>query len=394
MSFPPPIESLTLRVTTGVSPNVQPFEQIISSANMGSNSVQITNNNGLLTAFNTQPPGTIFNASILTTYSEFPSDDTISTPSLLNFVPRKITANLSLAPLPELNTLSPSFSLNDYITKNSPAPLSFSRNNESVLNVSSSGLVTIQGAGQATITIAQPASTDGVYSAATSISRVVDVLPPPTLVLVANYPFDSDGNDASTNNNHLTNNNTVTFDTVNFRRGTGAALFDGSNYFEIANDGKFSPDNFTVACWIKPVNSDGDYQSIATCRTGYSPNLSGWMMYIHPDNYLQFWTGNGSSWSGGSENLFSGFGNLNRWVHLAFTFNKTTGSLVMYVDGTLTTTTSRSYTNTTTNSLRIGAGATEQNAQFFLRNGTLVDDFRFYNKALSASEISAVVGDL
>ena len=97
MSFPPPIESLTLRVTTGVSPNVQPFEQIISSANMGSNSVQITNNNGLLTAFNTQPPGTIFNASILTTYSEFPSDDTISTPSLLNFVPRKITANLSLA---------------------------------------------------------------------------------------------------------------------------------------------------------------------------------------------------------------------------------------------------------------------------------------------------------
>jgi len=29
-----------------------------------------------------------------------------------------------------------------------------------------------------------------------------------------------------------------------------------------------------------------------------------------------------------------------------------------------------------------------------VRNGTLVDDFRFYNKVLSASEISAVVGDL
>jgi hypothetical protein len=390
MSFPPPIESLTLHVTTGVAPNAQTFEQIISSANMGSNSVQITNNNGLLTAFNTQPPGTIFNASIVTTYSEFPSDDTISTPSLLNFVPRKITANLSLAPLPELNTLSPSFSLNDYITKNSPAPLSFSSNNTSVLTISSAGLVTIQGEGQATITIAQPASTDGVYSAATSISRVVDVLPPPTLVLVAHYPFDSDGNDASTNNNHLTNNNTVTFDTVNFRQGTGAALFDGSNYFQIANDGMFSPDNFTVACWIKPVSSTGDYQSIATCRTGYSPNLSGWMMYIHPDNNLQFWTGNGSSWSGGGENLFSGFGNLNTWVHLAFTFNKATGSLVMYINGTLTTTTSRTYANTTTNSLRIGAGATEQNAQFFLRNGTLLDDFRFYEGVLSASQVSDI----
>jgi hypothetical protein len=114
------------------------------------------------------------------------------------------------------------------------------------------------------------------------------------------------------------------------------------------------------------------------------------MIYIHPDNSLQFWTGNGSSWSGGGQNLFSGFGNLNTWVHLAFTFNKTTGSLVMYINGTLTTTVSRSYANTTNNSLRIGAGATEQNAQFFLRNGTLLDDFRFYEGVLSASEISDI----
>jgi hypothetical protein len=176
-SFPPPIESLTLLVTTGVSPNVQPFEQIISSANMGSNSVLI-HNTSLINAFNSQSQGTIFNASIVTTYNEgtFTTGDTISTPSLLNFVPRKITANLSLATLPELNTLSPPFSLNDYITKNSPAPLSFSSNNTSVLTVSSAGLVTIQGAGQATITITQPVSTDGVYTAATSISRVVDVI--------------------------------------------------------------------------------------------------------------------------------------------------------------------------------------------------------------------------
>ena len=89
MSFPPPIESLTLLVTTGVSPNVQTFEQPISSADTESNSVQITESS-LLGAFNTQPPGTIFNASIVTTYSEFPSSDTISTPSLLNFVPNPL----------------------------------------------------------------------------------------------------------------------------------------------------------------------------------------------------------------------------------------------------------------------------------------------------------------
>ena len=82
MSFPPPIESLTLLVTTGVSPNVQTFEQPISSADTESNSVQITESS-LLGAFNTQPPGIIFNASILTTYTEgtFTTGDTISTPA-------------------------------------------------------------------------------------------------------------------------------------------------------------------------------------------------------------------------------------------------------------------------------------------------------------------------
>jgi hypothetical protein len=397
-SFPTPITNLKLRISTGSSTDVEIFEESIPpSAISGINGIHVINNPSLIGAsgaFNTKPHGTIFNSAIVTTYDDINlvPGEIIITPGNSNFVPNPIQANLSLAPLPELNTLSSSFSLNDYITKNSPAPLSFSSNNTSVITVSSAGLVTIQGVGQATITITQPASSDNVYTAATPVSRVVDVStpPPPPSGLVARYSFDSNGNDTSTNDNHLTNNNTVMFNTVDYKQGIGAASFNGSNYFQIANNGMFSPDNFTVACWIKPVSSAGDYQSIATCRTGYSPNLSGWMIYIHPDNNLQFWTGNGSYWSGGSENLFSGFGNLNRWVHLAFTFNKATGSLVMYVDGTLTTTVSRSYANTTVNSLRIGAGATEQNAQFFLRNGTLLDDFRFYHGVLSASEISDI----
>ena len=56
------------------------------------------------------------------------------------------------------------------------------------------------------------------------------------------------------NNNTLTNVNTVTFNTSDYKRGLGAASFNGSNYFEIANDGRFSPDNFTVALWIDDIS--------------------------------------------------------------------------------------------------------------------------------------------
>jgi len=402
--------TIRLRSLSGVHMNIGVgggpltfFEQELTNVAYGTNIIQL--NDTIKEMFDTAQPGDSFDVKIVVKcdYPGLPSYEKSYPESPYVYFPKPKIPNLVVTSPINKDTSISGFSLLDYITTYSPGALSFSiltggydgPNFAPGIAVDSNGYVTIYTEGTNTIIVEQAASTNGEYSAATASTQLIVSAPPPS-GLVAHYPFDSDGNDISTNDNHLTNHNTVTFDTVitfdtvNFRRGTGAALFDGSNYFQIANDGKFSPDNFTVACWIKPVSSDGDYQSIATCRTGYSPNLSGWMMYIHPDNNLQFWTGNGSSWSGGSENLFSGFGNLNRWVHLAFTFNKTTGSLVMYVDGTLTTTVSRSYANTTTNSLRIGAGATEQNAQFFLRNGTLLDDFQFYNKVLSASEISDI----
>jgi hypothetical protein len=392
MSFPSPITSLNLRVTTGVFPSVLTFEQTVPSANLGSNHIQIIDP-GLLSAFNNLPPGTIFNPSIDTTYDvgTLPSGYTLSTPSVSIFIPRKIIPTLSLENIPDKLTTDSSFLLS--VTTNSDGAISYSSNNTSVATVdSSTGLVTIIGEGTVTITVNQAASADGVY-AATLVSNQFEVSAPMISTIVAFYPFDSTGDDNSINGNHLTIFNSVTYNTIDYKQGNGAASFNGNNYFERANDGRFSPDNFTVACWIKPVNRAGNYQSIATCRRGFSPDLSGWMIYIAPDNNLQFWTGNTSGWSGGNQNLFSGFGNLNRWVHIAFTFTKASGLLVVYIDGSSTTTVSRSYINTTNNSLRIGAGATEQSAQFFLRDGTLLDDFRFYNGVLSASEVSSIVSD-
>ena len=207
--------------------------------------------------------------------------------------------------------------------------------------------------------------------------------------LVALYNFDSNANDSSTNGNHLTNVSTVTYNVIDNIRGSGAASFNGSNYFERANDGRFSPDNFTVAFWIKPV-SGSTYQSIVTCRNGF--NLTGWMIYINGNNNLEFITGNeGSVWSYGYDDIYSGIGSINTWVHIAFTVTKSTNTVVAYINGIFKITFTRLYSNNTAYPLRIGAGADFTPAELFVRNGTLIDDFRFYNKVLSASEISTIV---
>jgi hypothetical protein len=89
--------------------------------------------------------------------------------------------------------------------------------------------------------------------------------------------------------------------------------------------------------------------------------------------------------------LFSNFGSLNTWVHVAFTFTKASGLLVVYINGGglgMAGVLRSSYVKNTSTSLRIGAGGDA--ATYFLRSGTLLDDFRIYNKVLTETEVSRV----
>ena len=200
-------------------------------------------------------------------------------------------------------------------------------------------LTATQSSGIITLTLLNMAST---YNSSLSISD-----------LVALYNFDSTSNDSSVNNNHLTNINTVSFNTSDYKRGTSAATFNGSNYFQINNDGRFSPDNISIAFWIKPVSSPGNFQAIASCRNSTSTTDNGWIIYIAGSN-LEFWTGSGPTWSGAGVSLFSGFGELNTWVHVSFTLNKSTSTLQLYINGSLFTSVSRTYINNTGTNLRFG----------------------------------------
>ena len=76
-SFPNGISSMKLKVST--------VEQVISSASLGNNSIQI--NEEIKNAFNNQPSGTIFTPSIAVTYSDTGSEILTHT-AIPNYVPK------------------------------------------------------------------------------------------------------------------------------------------------------------------------------------------------------------------------------------------------------------------------------------------------------------------
>jgi len=71
------------------------------------------------------------------------------------------------------------------------------------------------------------------------------------------------------------------------------------------------------------------------------------------------------------------------WKHVVSTLNKSTNTLLTYINGVLVKTLTVSYVNNnnTTSSFMIGN---------LCINGSKIDDFRFYNRILTDSEISYI----
>ncbi len=198
MSFPPPITAMKLRVSSGASPNDVPYEQNITHAHTGLNTVPITPE--LVSTLNGLPAGTIFTPSIVTTYGG-DSLTTVYTTSVSNFVTKKITPTISLANIPNKFISDAPFSLSSFIVTDSTGALSYSSSLSSVATVSSAGLVTIVGTGTTTITVNQAASTNGVYSAATPVSSSFQVQQLPAKEW-RQRGFDIDGEAANDNSGY------------------------------------------------------------------------------------------------------------------------------------------------------------------------------------------------
>ena len=121
---------------------------------------------------------------------------------------------------------------------------------------------------------------------------------------------------------------------------------------------------------------------ISKCGSG---NSNGWQLLIASSGVLQFLV----DWSTTDYNKTGGTISLNRWHHVAVTYDSTTAGVdaVLYIDGSSVTVSGTgsagSVVSDSGQKIRIGARGTGLDREF----DGLVDEVRLYDKILSASEV-------
>jgi len=289
-SHPSPIQALKLRVTQGS--NV--FEDPISSSSLGPNSLQITSQTFpvIFNAFNNNPPGTIFNPSVVATYATgtFPTGDDLLIPSTqANFLARII----SLSNIPNKETTDTSFSLSSLITTVSAGVLSYSSTNTSVATVNSSGQVTPVGVGTTTITVSQAATAN--HPAGSASATLTVTLPIPRSWVQRGQDIDGEavGHNSGTSVSLSADGTIVAI---------GAILNDGSGYFD---NGHVRVYVWNGTAWVqRGQDIDGE---ASDDQSGYSVSLSadGTIVAIGAQfndgngsgsGHVRVWAWNGTAW--------------------------------------------------------------------------------------------------
>ncbi len=207
----------------------------------------------------------------------------------------------------------------------------------------------------------------------------------PTAGLIAYYPFDGNANDQTANANHLTISNATL---VADRNGTANAAyrFDGATSSMRAVVGpELSVNAVTMAAWVKvngngnfsprlfgvgPAGSSGQYYALIQTGTGIGSQLWYYGSGVTPDL-----TGTNTTWSDGS------------WHHVAVTDDG--ANYTIYVDGVVDTQVASTGNMVAFTSAVLQVGMSDNGLDAF--NGDM-DELRFYNRALSATEIQALAG--
>ena len=161
-TLPSSITSAKLHVSVGN----ETYEQTISSATQGANSVTITDPS-LIAALQNADSDAIFIPYIETTYSGFPSGNNIITNPTSYYVKNKIPTEVDVEELPTTIFWNSNISLLALTDSNSSEEPSITSSDSTILSVDADGNLIAGEPGTANLTITYPASSDSLYAATT-----------------------------------------------------------------------------------------------------------------------------------------------------------------------------------------------------------------------------------
>jgi hypothetical protein len=170
-------------------------------------------------------------------------------------------------------------------------------------------------------------------------------------------------------------------------QGSHALYFDGTeNYVSVTDNATLnfdSTESFTVSGWLNLDDLSTNVSMLAK-RDGSGNNFEGYQIQVRDaDAEFAFFVDDGAS--GSSVSARGGTPTTGSWIHLAGTFDRSSGDLTLYVDSSSVGSTSSSL-GVISPAANFYVGAYENlSAEYF--NGK-IDDVRIYDKALSATEVS------
>lgn len=199
----------------------------------------------------------------------------------------------------------------------------------------------------------------------------------PVAGLQCYYPFNGNGNDAGSLNNHLTNNGAV-LTTDRFGNTDAAYNFNGSTQYLIRNTPSFTfnpSSTFTVSLWHNRNTS-----SVVGIPIMHGSNAAGnfiWIFQTGASN-MQFGTNKQQAawiWAQSTSTT-------NAWTHIVLVYNA--GAMTLYKDNVAVATATFTHTGVTSTTLPLYIGKGIGGSYF---NGK-IDDIGIWNRCLSACEIN------
>ena len=230
-----------------------------------------------------------------------------------------------------------------------------------------------------------------------SIDVVVTAMVPISNPLVAWWPLDVDGTDASGNGFDGTIiGSAVASDGANPAT-IGSLDFDGASRIDVPFDSALNPTDFTVTLWANADTTAG-FASPITSRddVGGGTSTHGFIIYNDNGGLWNFWTGDGDP---GWDTLAGDAVAIETWTHLAITYDSTTDTKTIYVNGVESATDTVPQSGATqyspngtveTEMLHIGGGGDAGDEFSFAGN---IDDVGLFRVALPEEDIALIMAN-